>query len=220
MLYFMLEKQNSFCDGTKGFIMKTIILVRHSEPQRTAGIPNDKIPLSETGKTLAKIFFAQKIFESCKCVYSSPYRRAAETAGYLSKEIVFDERLQERALGDLESLDETFWAKQYENYDFKNRNGESMNETACRMNSCIGEILGLLREGEMAAAVSHGAAICAYLTKHCRITVVNANEKTRRIQFGKETILNGKIHTPCAFVLNFEQDELVSLTYHSCVRGC
>ena len=120
--------------------MKTIILVRHSEPQRTASIPNDKIPLSEAGRILAKTFFAQKIFENPQCVYSSPYLRAIETASCLSEKFVVDERLKERALGDLESLDATFWAKQYENLDFKNRNGESMNETACRMDSCIGEV--------------------------------------------------------------------------------
>ena len=40
--------------------MKTIILVRHSEPQRTAGIPNDKIPLSEAGRILAKAFLLRK----------------------------------------------------------------------------------------------------------------------------------------------------------------
>ena len=193
--------------------MKTIILVRHSEPQRTVGIPNEKIPLSETGRIMAKTFFARKIFQDHKCVYSSPYLRAVETAGYLSKEIVVDERLKERALGDLESLDEAFWAKQYENLDFKNRNGESMNETSCRMDSCIGEILNLLRDGEMAVAVTHAAAICAYLTKYCTISVVNASEKTRCIQFRNETILHGQINTPCAFVLKFEQDCLVELTY-------
>lgn len=191
--------------------MKTIILVRHSESQRTEGISNDKIPLSETGRILAKAFFERKVFQDHKCVYSSPYLRAVETAGYLSKEIVIDERLKERALGDLESLNEVFWAKQYEDLDFKNRNGESMNETSCRMDSCIGEILSLLHEGEMAVAVSHAAAICAYFTKYCTITVVNASEKIRRIQFGNETILHGQIKTPCAFVLKFEQDCLVRI---------
>ncbi len=193
--------------------MKTIILVRHSEPQRAEGISNDKIPLSEAGRMLAKVFFTRKIFEDHKYVYSSPYLRAAETAGYLSKEIVYDERLKERTLGDLESLDEEFWAKQYKDLDFKNRKGESMNETACRMDSCIEEILSLLREEEMAVAVSHAAAICAYLTKYCMITVVNASEKIRRIQFGNETILDGKINAPCAFVLKFKQDYLAELAY-------
>lgn len=200
--------------------MKTILLVRHSEPQRTAGISNDKIPLSEAGRILAKAFFTRKIFEGHRCVYSSPYLRAVETAGYLSKEIVLDERLKERALGDSGSLDEAFWAKQYENLDFKNRNGESMNETACRMDSCIAEICGLLQEGETAVAVSHAAAICAYLTKYCMITVVDAHEKIRRIRFGNETILDGPIDTPCAFALKFERDDLIELTYHSCMHGC
>ena len=193
--------------------MKTIILVRHSEPQRIAGIPNDKIPLSETGRILAKTFFAQKIFESPQCVYSSPFLRSMETASYLSEKFVVDERLKERALGDLESLDAAFWAKQYENLDFKNQNGESMNETACRMDSCIGEVFSQLRESEKAVIVSHAAAICAYLTKYCVIAVVNASEKIRHIQFGNETVLDGKINTPCAFVLKFEQDYLVELTY-------
>ena len=72
-----------------------------------------------------------------------------------------------------------------------------------------------MKRCKKAVIVSHAAAICAYLTKYCVITVANASEKIRHIQFENETVLDGKINTPCAFVLKFEQDHPVELTYIS-----
>lgn len=66
-------------------------------------------------------------------MYSSTYERATETAGHLPNRIAFDDCLVERALGDPASLDESFRARQYGDLDFKNRNGESLNEVAQRM---------------------------------------------------------------------------------------
>lgn len=193
--------------------MKTIILVRHSEPQKRTDLPNAEIPLSEKGRRVAREFFAGELFGGCKCVYSSPYLRAAETARCLSEHITFDERLVERALGDRESLNADFWARQYRDLDFKNRNGESLNEVARRMDACISDIRNRLADGEKAVVVSHAAAICAYLTKFCTVTVVNAEEKIRHIQFEGRTVLQGKIHTPSAFVLQFEGDIPVDISY-------
>lgn len=196
--------------------MKTVILVRHSEPQRGTDLPNEKIPLSGRGRELAeKFFYGHRVFEGCRCVYSSTYARAVETAGHLPHQIVFDDRLVERALGNPDTLDEHFWAKQYEDLDFKNQNGESLNEAARRMDSCVLDILNRIADGEKAVVVSHAAAICAYLTKFCTITVISAEEKTRRIQFRNAVVLQGKIDTPSAFVLQFNQDVLTEISYVS-----
>ena len=193
--------------------LKTMILVRHSEPQRGTDLPNAEIPLSEEGRRLAMEFFAGEPFASCKCVYSSPYLRAVETARCLSKQITFDERLVERTLGDQECLNADFWLEQYQDLDFKNRNGESLNEAARRVDACVSDIRDRLANGEKAVVVSHAAAICAYLTRFCTITVLNAEEKIRRIQFEGRTVLQGKIHTPSAFVLRFEGSNPVDISY-------
>ena len=162
---------------------------------------------------MARRFFTGELFEGCKCVYSSPYLRAAETARCLSEQVTFDERFVERALGDRESLNADFWARQYQNLDFKNRNGESLNEAARRMEACIADIRDRLADGEKAVAVSHAAAICGYLTRFCTVAVLNAEEKVRHIQFEGKTVLQGKIHTPSAFVLQFEGDIPVDISY-------
>ena len=176
----------------------------------------EKIPLSEKGRELAdKFFYGHRIFESCRYVYSSTYARAVETAGYLPRQIVFDDRLVERALGNPDTLNERFWAKQYEDLDFKNKDGESLNETARRMDSCVLDILNRMADGEKAVVVSHAAAICAYLTKFCTISVISAKEKMRRIKFKNTTVLQGKIDTPSAFALQFDQDELTEISYIS-----
>ena len=196
--------------------MKTIILVRHSEPQRGTSLPNETIPLSGKGRELAKRFFSvHPIFEGCHSVYTSPYARAAETAEYFPGRVIGDDRLVERALGDPESLDAHFWAKQYEDLDFKNRSGESLREVSQRMDDCVSDILREMADGEKAAAVSHAAAICAYLTKFCSVTVVNGAEKIRRIQFGNEIIMEGKIDTPSAFILQYDLDKPTEISYIS-----
>lgn len=106
-----------------------------------------------------------------------------------------------------------FWEHQYENHDYKNSDGESLNDTRERMTLAVGEILSSMRDGETAAVVTHAAAICAFLLNECSIEVVNASEKIRKIVHHGNTVLNGKIAAPSAFILNFENDHLCSINY-------
>ena len=80
--------------------MKTIILVRHSEPIKDRTIPTEELPLSEQGHNKAQELFSLDIFRSVEAVYTSPYRRAYSTAEKLNKRLIVDDRLRERDLAD------------------------------------------------------------------------------------------------------------------------
>ena len=93
--------------------MKTILLIRHSEPIRDRIVPTAMLPLSERG-----------------------YEKARE----LREGAMTDDRLRERELGDLQTLDAAFWGRQYADHAYKNKNGESLNDAGKRMTAALGEI--------------------------------------------------------------------------------
>lgn len=57
--------------------MKRIFLMRHSIPEKR-DMPNEQIPLSEEGKALA--LSKSNVLSNVDRCFSSPYRRAVETA--------------------------------------------------------------------------------------------------------------------------------------------
>ncbi len=193
--------------------MKTIILVRHSEAQKLKDIPMDQLPLTPRGEYLAQRLFLQDAFQKIDFVYSSPYKRAYDTARLLGRRVIADQRLIERILGDKTEQSEVLWEKQYLDPDFKTPNGESLNDVKERMTSFINESLGKMNENETAVVVSHAAAICAYLLNFCTITVTDAKEKSREFSFHKTVIHSGKLKTPSAFILEWDNGNLINLRY-------
>ena len=143
--------------------MKKIFLMRHSIPEK-GDMPNERIPLSEKGKALA--VSKRNILSKVDRCFSSPYRRAIETAECIADHPVIVEELHERTIGDAR---EDFWLKQYEDYDFRNPGGESLNQVKVRMKTAIDSIVGQMEEGETALVVSHATAICAYLLSYCEL---------------------------------------------------
>lgn len=197
----------------KDTIMKTVILLRHSEPIADRTMPTELIPLSERGYEKAREFFSLDIFRRIDTVYSSPYKRAYSTAEVLCRHITIDSRLRERELGDPAALSPEFWSRQYKDHDYKNAGGESLNNVRCRMTEAVGEILSSMPAGGTVAVVSHAAAICALLLNWCTVEVTDEKEKIREIRHGADVVLCGKISTPCAFLLGFDEDRLHSIEY-------
>ena len=193
--------------------MKTVILIRHSEPIRDRTIPTEALPLSEQGHIKAQELFSLDIFRSVEAVYTSPYRRAYSTAEKLNKRLIVDGRLRERELGNPETLNAEFWNRQYEDHNYKNVNGESLNDTKERITSAISEIISMIRNGDAVAVVSHAAAICAYLLNWCSIEVIDEQKKLRKITHNRSVVMNGKIATPSAFILEFENEQLCEIKY-------
>lgn len=195
--------------------MKTLILLRHSAPDKSTGAPNHLIPLSLQGREKAKAFFSRADLRAASRVFSSPYLRARETAELSGLPVTEDVRLIERQLEipTPDTLDESFWARQYADPDFRNEGGESFSEVRQRMDSAVQDVLDALPEGETALIVSHAAAICAWLGRFCTVEVTDASRKLRRITWEDRVILDGDFPTPGAFRMQLEDHRLANLTF-------
>lgn len=193
--------------------MKTVILIRHSEPIKNRTITTEELPLSEQGHIKAQELFSLDIFSSVEAVYTSPYRRAYSTAEKLSGRLNVDDRLRERELGNPETLNAAFWIRQYKDHNYKNADGESLNDARERMTATINEIISTMHDGNTVAIISHAAAICAFLLNWCSIEVVDEQKKLRKITHKGAVVMNGKITTPSAFVLEFENEQLCRIRY-------
>lgn len=189
--------------------MKTILLVRHSIPEKV-NVENEKIPLSKEGIIKAKEFLESKHFDY---LYSSTYLRAYQTAKVLSNDIIQDERLIERLIGDKETADKKQWKMQYDNHDYKNRNGESLNEVKLRMSACIQDILMNMMDNETSIVVSHATSICSYLLNVCDIQITNEKDKIRKITFKDKVVLEGRIQKPSCFIIQYDYDEIIDISY-------
>lgn len=90
------------------------ILLRHGESQNnkqkvTSGVfKNDNLPLTKKG--IAEIKDISKLFQSINItkIFTSPFRRAIETANIINKEyqttVVLESRLKEIFMGDAEAI--------------------------------------------------------------------------------------------------------------------
>lgn len=192
--------------------VKIIYLFRHSSPDKSSTLPNELIPLSQDGESLA-MQLVNKIHVKLPIkVFSSTYVRARQTAEAITSDVITDTRLIERKIGNKDTFTIDLWARQYIDKDIKNDNGESFRMVQQRMNDVINDILSKMCDNESAIVVSHAAAICAYLQQYCEIIVTDVKTKRRKIIFNNKTVLDGIIQTPSCFVLAFD-DEVVSVSY-------
>lgn len=192
-----------------GQYMKEIILVRHSIPDRChAG----DMPLTKEGRAEAEKLLMKLNGYKIKLCVSSDIRRADETAEIMFGAHRGDKRLRERECGEV--FEKSDWIKQYDDTEYKTSGGETFREVGERMGGSIADILSELREGESAAAVTHAAAICAYLISiGADIVVTDAKEKKRRITFGGEQVHDGSIKTPSAFIVSFDDGKAAKVAY-------
>ena len=188
--------------------MKTIYLMRHSIPEKI-NLETSLIPLSTEGLKLAGS--KRVLFLNIDYCYTSPYTRAVETAKQISNKIEILYDLHERIIGEVY---EDFWLKQYLDYDYANKNGESLNQVKERMKNVINKILKSINEGEQVLVISHATAICAYLLNYCKIIITNAAEKSRKITFNNDAILNGKIEPTNYFEIKYQENNIYSITFN------
>jgi probable phosphoglycerate mutase len=128
-------------------------LVRHADCYRDITDTSDP-PLSALGRDQA-LRLAERVRRARPAaIYSSPYRRAIETAHAISDDVRVDDRLVEMDLVVTEdgSLDLR----------------EPPTDVVDRMRAAIDEI-GERHPGQRIVVVSHGAAIIAYLTDVLRL---------------------------------------------------
>ena len=123
--------------------MTTIYFIRHSETLKSNNIKNsdslqvqnEKWPLTETGENIAREKSQIYELQNFDIVYASNYVRAISTAKYFtSDKINIDENFGERKFG-INSWDEMpsdFGERQFNDFDYKIENGESINEVIKR----------------------------------------------------------------------------------------
>ena len=141
----MRSLEAAFLIGVQG--VTEVWLVRHADSYRD-GVTSEDPPLSSLGREQAQRLAARVKRAAPAAVYSSPYRRAMETASAITEKVHVDERLIEVALEIHE--DGTL--------DFN----ETPDSAVKRMTSVIDQVV---REhvGQRVVVVSHGAAIVALL---------------------------------------------------------
>ena len=123
-------------------------LIRHADCYRDITDASDP-PLSRLGREQASLL-AQRVRRARPAaIYSSPYRRAIETAHAISDDVRVDDRLVEMDL--------------VVNEDGSLDLREPPTDVVERMRAAIDEI-GERHPGQRVVVVGHGAAIIAYLT--------------------------------------------------------
>jgi len=123
-------------------------LIRHADCYQDITDTSDP-PLSALGRGQAARLAERVRRAGPAAIYSSPYRRAIETAHAISDEVVVDDRLVEMDL--------------VVNEDGSLDLREPPTDVVDRMRAAVDEI-GKRHPGERVIVVGHGAAIIAYLT--------------------------------------------------------
>lgn len=123
-----------------------IYFLRHSDPDRTAALEPHLFPLSELGHRQAHELVP--VIDSLKLdlIYSSPFTRAKQTIEPFLKqsgmEMIIDERIQGRVLGDATRNDlfNSLFKRSFEDLDFTLEGSESGNDCIRRVQSLIDHV--------------------------------------------------------------------------------
>jgi 2,3-bisphosphoglycerate-dependent phosphoglycerate mutase len=95
-------------------------------------------------------------------IYASPYRRTADTvmdiSRYLDQEIALVDDLRERKVGEWVEDFRSYARKQWDDFDYKLSEGESLREVQARNIAALFEIIARDR-GERVIVATHGTAL-------------------------------------------------------------
>ena len=154
--------------------MLTVYLIRHGQTAfnaqgRVQGWLD--VPLDDTGQLQAWRVAQRFSKKSIQVIYSSPLRRAADTAQAIAqvcgREVIFDERLREYHMGDWTGLTGEEIAAiapdpRTNDPDFTIPNGESAHDMHRRVVSLLQDWIAR-HTGETIVAVSHGGTLGALI---------------------------------------------------------
>ena len=194
--------------------MTTIYLIRHSEPLKSVDIINEEIPLSSNGEIKAKELADLEELRDIDLIYSSEYKRAISTARYIALKnhlsLNISSKLNERRLGDVNSVPKSFWLTQLYEENSKAVGGESRKEVCERMLLFINYILDNYKDKRI-VLVSHGAAITFLLMNWCELVSADLGTTSRHLTFNNKDVINGVINCPQVFKLEFDGNDLVNI---------
>ena len=196
--------------------MATIYFMRHSEVLKynninnidSLQIQNEKWPLTEKGENIAKEKSRIEELQNFEIVYSSNYVRAISTAKYFTfDKINIDERFGERKFG-INSWDELpadFGERQFNDFNYKIGNGESINDVVKREEEALINVLNNNKDKKI-LIVGHSTALAALFSKWCKI------DYTGPYTFNGKELFDGKWNYCETFKLEFDNDNnLVSI---------
>lgn len=204
----------------------TVYISRHSEPCKdlfgdyqtyeNEQTRNEKTILSINGEQKAQKLSDCSMLHHVEVLYSSHYVRAMSTAKYIASKnhikLNVDERLGERKIGVQyrNEIPPYFTYYQLKDWNYKLKNGESLNECKERITKCLYDIL-TKNHGKTIMIVSHGAILKTLFSNWCQITV---NEETKQpdIFYHNKLLISGKWNCPELFKLVFdEENNLISI---------
>ncbi|MBR4693730.1 MAG: histidine phosphatase family protein [Bacilli bacterium] len=205
--------------------METVVyLIRHSEAitkanykiidvKENSQVSNEKAILSVSGEKSAENLSKHPELQKLDAVYSSNYVRSLSTAKYLAMEnntvINVDERLNERKIGDMGSMEgKEFHRLQARDFDFKLSGGESLNQTKKRMVEAMKNIL-MFETGNRVAVVSHSTAITCLLSAWCEVGKNYDDEVI--LTYNEKSIVDGTFTAPMVFKVCFDGMNVLSI---------
>ena len=196
--------------------MTTIYFMRHSEVLKSNVNNNDSLQLqnenwvlTNNGEEMANKKSKIKEFQDFDAVFSSNYVRAISTAKYFTnKKIIIDERFNERKFGinSWNELPNNFEEKQFNDFNYKIGDGESLNEVVKREEEALNDILKNYKDKKI-LIVGHSTAFAALLSKWCKIDYPSFY-KYNDIEF-----FDGKWDFLETFKLEFENSNLISINH-------
>ena len=190
--------------------MKTIYFMRHSETLKPMNInnsdtlqsQNEKWPLTINGEILAKEKSKHIELNNFDIVISSNYVRAISTAKYFTKDkILIDENFGERKFGidNWDELPKNFGKRQFDDFNYKLPNGESINEVIKREYDSLINILNNYYDKKI-LIVGHSTAIASLFSRWCKINY-NGN-----YEFNGKVFFDGKWNYCETFKLEFDNN--------------
>lgn len=183
--------------------------MRHSEPLKPINmnnndslqIQNEKWVLTLNGEKLAKKMSQLSELSNFDVVISSNYVRAVSTAKYFTKDELFvDENFGERKFGidHWDELPKDFGKRQFDDFNYKLPNGESLNEVIDREYNSLINILNNYPDKKI-LIVGHSTALTSLFSKWCEIDYTG-------YKFKGKTFFDGKWNHCEAFKLEFDND--------------
>ncbi len=182
--------------------MTKVYFVRHAQPEH-AWEDDRTRPLTEEGKNDSSVVLEFLKDKKIDVFYCSPYKRSletiADTALFFDKEIVTDERLREREKGP-EGNNHGMFRKRWDNHDYHEEGGESINMVQTRNIEALNMILEDNQDKTIVIG-THGTALS---------TILNFYDNS----FGCDDFLRIIDWMPYIIELDFEGNQLVEKKEH------
>lgn len=168
--------------------------------------------LSVDAEEKARKMSEAKQLQNIDSVYCSNSVRAIQTAKYIAykngnMEVNVENALNERCFGVkyIKELPCDYIKRQYDDFDYKLENGESINEVKERITRFIDENI-LVKNFSKVAVVLHGVNLTAYLTNFCKVSFLNDQFK---ILFNNDLVYDGILKSPDIFELEFDYNNKI-----------